>query len=71
MCNTAAGAGTVLDVLRLHKPLIVVPNSSLMDDHQQELAESLSGLGHVKAARLSCVLSPHRALYVLERTTFL
>ncbi|KAF7791313.1 hypothetical protein EIP86_002327 [Pleurotus ostreatoroseus] len=48
-----AGSGTILDVLRLHKPLIVVPNSTLMDDHQQELASALAGLGHVKAATVS------------------
>lgn len=45
-----SGSGTILDVLRLHKPLIVVPNPSLLDDHQQELATSLAVLGHVKAS---------------------
>ncbi|KAJ8468434.1 hypothetical protein ONZ45_g17245 [Pleurotus djamor] len=37
-----AGSGTILEVLRRRKPLIVVPNSSLLDDHQQELANELS-----------------------------
>ncbi|KAI0818779.1 glycosyltransferase 28 [Irpex lacteus] len=51
-----AGSGTILDVLRLQKPLIVVPNSTLMDDHQQELAVSLDDLGHVKAATVQNLL---------------
>ena len=49
------GAGTILDVLRLQKPLIVVPNTALMDNHQVELADALADLGHVKAATVPCV----------------
>ncbi|KDN35318.1 glycosyltransferase family 1 protein [Tilletiaria anomala UBC 951] len=46
-----AGSGTILEVLRLppisrtrahERQLIVVPNSSLMDNHQVELAEALA-----------------------------
>jgi beta-1,4-N-acetylglucosaminyltransferase len=43
------GSGTILHVLRSGKPLIVVPNPALMDNHQEELASRLDSLGHLRA----------------------
>jgi beta-1,4-N-acetylglucosaminyltransferase len=42
------GSGTILEVLRMGKPLIVVPNNTLADNHQLELAKALADLGHLK-----------------------
>lgn len=39
-----AGAGTILEVIDRGKPLIVVINSTLMDDHQTELARAMEDL---------------------------
>ncbi|KAI7877207.1 glycosyl transferase [Lichtheimia hyalospora FSU 10163] len=36
-----AGSGSMLQALRLHKRLIVVSNTSLMDNHQVELAQAM------------------------------
>jgi len=48
-----AGSGTILDALRLGLPLIVVPNPSLLDNHQVDLAEALAEQEYVVHGRLS------------------
>ena len=37
-----AGAGTCMEVLEAGKPLVVIVNDNLMDNHQIELAERLA-----------------------------
>lgn len=47
-----AGSGSILDALRVNAPLIVVPNSKLLDNHQDDLAEALSAQGYVVHGKL-------------------
>ncbi|WPH01409.1 Hypothetical protein R9X50_00425400 [Acrodontium crateriforme] len=51
-----AGSGTILDALRLNVPLIVVPNPTLLDNHQLELAEALAEQGYVVHGRLDALV---------------
>ena len=40
-----AGAGTVMECLRMNKKLVVVINTALMDNHQMELAGAMADRG--------------------------
>ncbi|XP_066923278.1 UDP-N-acetylglucosamine transferase subunit ALG13-like [Clytia hemisphaerica] len=42
-----AGAGSILETLSLWKPLIVVVNEELMDNHQFELASKMADEGYL------------------------
>lgn len=41
------GSGSILDALRVSAPLIVVPNETLLDNHQVDLARELAKQGYV------------------------
>ncbi|XP_073019416.1 uncharacterized protein [Primulina eburnea] len=45
------GSGSIFETLQLRKPLIVVVNEDLMDNHQSELAEELAERKHLFCAR--------------------
>ena len=47
------GSGSILDALRVAVPLIVVPNETLLDNHQVELAEALAEQEYVVHGRLA------------------
>ena len=50
------GSGTILDALRIGVPLVVVPNTELLHNHQVELAEELAKQEYVVHGNLRCVL---------------
>ncbi|GFY38769.1 UDP-N-acetylglucosamine transferase subunit ALG13 homolog [Trichonephila inaurata madagascariensis] len=51
-----AGAGTILESLIEHKPLITVLNDKLMDNHQTELAEEMAKEGYLSYCSCSNLL---------------
>ncbi|WRT67455.1 uncharacterized protein IL334_004427 [Kwoniella shivajii] len=50
-----AGSGSILTTLRRNPPipLLVVPNESLMDNHQAELADEMGKLGYLMVSRVN------------------
>lgn len=45
--DLSAGSGSILDALRVSAPIIVVPNETLLDNHQVDLARELAKQGYV------------------------
>jgi beta-1,4-N-acetylglucosaminyltransferase len=43
----SAGSGTILAALRYQIPLVVVPNTALLDNHQEELAIAMERSNYV------------------------
>jgi beta-1,4-N-acetylglucosaminyltransferase len=42
LTDSSLGSGSILDALRIGVPLVVVPNTDLLHNHQVELAEELA-----------------------------
>ncbi|XP_065499377.1 UDP-N-acetylglucosamine transferase subunit ALG13-like [Caloenas nicobarica] len=57
-----AGAGSCLETLEEGKPLIVVINEKLMDNHQLELAKQLHRDGHVLCCNCSTLVETLRSM---------
>ncbi|KXJ90972.1 hypothetical protein Micbo1qcDRAFT_195801 [Microdochium bolleyi] len=47
-----AGSGSIMDALRYNAKLIAVPNESLMDNHQAELADEMQTQGFLVSGRI-------------------
>lgn len=63
-----AGTGSILDSLKLKKPLIVCVNDKLMDNHQQQIADKFEKLGYIVA----CKATPTpliKGLEAIQKTT--
>merc|ERR1712173_510190 len=48
MIISHAGAGSIIEGLSARKPLLVVINQTLMDNHQFEIAEEMAKRGHIQ-----------------------
>jgi beta-1,4-N-acetylglucosaminyltransferase len=56
-----AGAGTIMETLKLGKPLLVVVNDKLMQNHQTDVAHALCERGLLSMATCSTFLTTFRA----------
>mmetsp|Transcript_23280 Transcript_23280/g.40065 ORF Transcript_23280/g.40065 Transcript_23280/m.40065 type:complete len:167 (+) Transcript_23280:7-507(+) len=65
-----AGAGSIMEALGLDRPLIVVVNEDLMDNHQIELAEELSSRKHLSFAFCRNLVSVFSDLNLDHRISF-
>lgn len=50
--DIAIGSGSILTALRAGKPLLVVPNTDLMDNHQAQLADELARGNYLATATI-------------------
>lgn len=55
MVVSHAGTGSIVDTLRLGKPLVVVTNDKLMNRHQEEVADELVKMGCCKKMTVDAI----------------
>ncbi|KAI1763946.1 glycosyltransferase family 1 protein [Hypoxylon sp. FL1150] len=53
---THAGSGSILDALDTNSNLIAVPNTSLMDNHQSEIAEEMERQGFLVQGKIGSLI---------------
>ncbi|KAI4277701.1 MAG: hypothetical protein LQ337_001575 [Flavoplaca oasis] len=63
-----AGSGSILDAMRIDVPLIAVPNTSLLHNHQVDLAEELARQGYLVHGRLGNLSAALAESDILRRT---
>ncbi|KIV98589.1 uncharacterized protein PV09_09623 [Verruconis gallopava] len=51
-----AGTGSVLDAIRIGVPVIVVPNPTLLDNHQVEFAEQMANMEYAVHGKIDTLL---------------
>lgn len=61
-----AGTGSILDSLRLGKPLIVCVNDTLMDNHQQQIADQFASSKYLWA----CLPKVNELIQCLKRSQY-
>ncbi|KAI8960950.1 glycosyltransferase family 1 protein [Daldinia sp. FL1419] len=53
---THAGSGSILEALDFDSALIAVPNPTLMDNHQSEIAEEMERQGHLIQGKIGSLI---------------
>ncbi|KAI0851346.1 glycosyltransferase family 1 protein [Daldinia vernicosa] len=53
---THAGSGSILEALDFDSALIAVPNPTLMDNHQSEIAEEMHSQGHLIQGKIGSLV---------------
>ncbi|KAI2779756.1 glycosyltransferase family 1 protein [Daldinia loculata] len=53
---THAGSGSILEALDFDSALIAVPNPTLMDNHQSEIAEEMDSQGHLIQGKIGSLV---------------
>ncbi|OCT52918.1 UDP-N-acetylglucosamine transferase subunit alg13 [Cladophialophora carrionii] len=67
MIISHAGSGSILDALRIGAPIVVVPNTDLLHNHQVELAEALAEQEYVIHGKVDDLASAIAEVEALRR----